>query len=108
MSLTKSILMAVLALLTAAVVIAGYIAVPANAGTPQRHAASEIAQSRINGHTIELVQNFVTPGKGARKKCNGQTTSECCAGISYCGCFYMPGSDNNHPTSCHSSPPSGN
>lgn len=49
-----------------------------------------------------------TPGKGARVQCNGKTTSECCSGIAFCGCLYAPGSDDNHPTSCHSSPPAGN
>jgi hypothetical protein len=47
-----------------------------------------------------------TPGKRAKVQCNGKTKTECCSGIDYCGCLYAPGSDNDHPTSCHSSPPS--
>lgn len=49
---------------------------------------------------------FKTNPRRTKKKCNGLSTSACCEGISYCGCLYMPGSsDDNHPTSCTSSPP---
>lgn len=38
---------------------------------------------------------------GAKKPCNGATTSTCCQGLSYCSCLYMPGSSSdNHPTAC--------
>ncbi len=45
-----------------------------------------------------------------KKKCNGQTTADCCKGLSYCTCLYMPGSsDDDHPTSCFKgTPPSRN
>ncbi len=50
--------------------------------------------------------NFKSKPKRKKIKCNGQTTSDCCSGLSYCSCLYMPGSsDNTHPTSCHSTPP---
>ncbi|MGH1417664.1 MAG: hypothetical protein ACRBCJ_02280 [Hyphomicrobiaceae bacterium] len=49
---------------------------------------------------------YTSKPKRKKIKCNGKTTSECCSGLSYCGCLYMPGSsDDNHPTSCHSNPP---
>lgn len=55
------------------------------------------------GHAIG---KLATPGGGAGKQCNGKTTSECCQGLSYCGCLYMPGSSSdNHPTSCHAGTP---
>ncbi|MBU1212422.1 MAG: hypothetical protein KJ587_14275 [Alphaproteobacteria bacterium] len=43
----------------------------------------------------------LTGSGGAKKPCNGSTTSECCKGLSYCSCLYMPGSSSdNHPTAC--------
>ena len=56
---------------------------------------------------VRVATKLKAPGKGAKKQCNGKTTTQCCEGISYCGCFYFPGSDATHPTSCKSSPPSG-
>jgi len=47
-----------------------------------------------------------TPGGGSKVACNGKTTSQCCEGISYCGCLYAPGSTKDRPTACYSSPPS--
>ncbi|MBU2582937.1 MAG: hypothetical protein KJ622_14600 [Alphaproteobacteria bacterium] len=44
---------------------------------------------------------YAAPGGRVRKPCNGQTTSDCCKGLSKCSCLYMPGSSsNNHPTAC--------
>lgn len=45
--------------------------------------------------------SFATPGQRVKKPCGGQTTSQCCKGLSKCSCLYMPGSSsNNHPTAC--------
>lgn len=50
-----------------------------------------------------------TPTRSSRKNCNGKTTSECCAGLSYCTCLYMPGnSSDNHPTACFKGTPPSN
>jgi hypothetical protein len=53
--------------------------------------------------TITLAANFKANTKESRKQCNGQTTSECCKGLTKCSCLYMPGSTTNHPTACFSS-----
>jgi hypothetical protein len=40
--------------------------------------------------------------------CNGNTSTECCKGISFCGCLYAPmpkKGDEDKPLSCNSSPP---
>ena len=43
--------------------------------------------------------------KGPRKQCNGSTTTECCAGLSYCSCLFMPGSTKDRPTACFPNDP---
>jgi hypothetical protein len=40
--------------------------------------------------------------------CNGKTKTECCKGISFCGCLYAPmpkKGDEDKPLSCNSSQP---
>ena len=44
------------------------------------------------------------PANQPRKECNGETTEECCAGISYCACTYCP-FGGTKPLVCISSPP---
>jgi hypothetical protein len=46
--------------------------------------------------------------KAAKVLCGGKTTSDCCKGISFCGCLYSPmpaKGDEDKPLSCDSSPP---
>jgi hypothetical protein len=50
------------------------------------------------------IQRLTAPGKGKRVDCNGKTATECCKGISYCGCMYPPLGGSN-PFACFSSPP---
>ena len=50
------------------------------------------------------IQHLTAPGKGKRVDCNGKTATECCKGISYCGCMYPPLGGAN-PFACFSSPP---
>ncbi len=48
--------------------------------------------------------------KAAKVLCGGKTTTECCKGISFCGCLYSPmpkKGDEDKPLSCDSSPPKG-
>jgi hypothetical protein len=48
---------------------------------------------------------LTTPGKGKKIACNGKTKTQCCEGISYCGCLASPMGDDDHPIACWSSPP---
>jgi hypothetical protein len=48
--------------------------------------------------------SFAQPQKRAKKDCNGQTTEECCRGISYCTCLYPP-TGGTKPLNCISNPP---
>jgi hypothetical protein len=95
------------ALLSAVVVMGGVALTPsANAETSQHTTRLGTIQMAKSPFT-PVNDKLKSPGKRAGKQCNGKTTTECCAGISYCGCFYFPGSsDATHPTSCKSSPPS--
>lgn len=75
----------------------------------QGHAGTSAPQQSAfqskNPAVVRIAGKLKTPGKRVRVLCEGKTTSECCSGIAFCGCLYAPGSDNNHPTSCTSSPP---
>ena len=42
---------------------------------------------------------LAAPVKGARVACNGKTSTQCCAGLSYCTCLYSPMGGAN-PTDC--------
>lgn len=96
-----------------AFVAAAFVAASVLLSAPAQAGASQDAMRQGTYQTVKspispVAAKLKTPGKGARKQCNGKTTSECCEGLSYCGCFYFPGSsDANHPTSCVSSPPKG-
>lgn len=82
-----------------------FLALPARADAPPA-TTSVVHQSRVSLDGYSVAGNLKTPGKRAKVQCNGKTTSECCSGLSFCGCLYMPGSSSdNHPTSCHSNPP---
>jgi hypothetical protein len=48
--------------------------------------------------------SFAQPQKSVKRDCNGQTTAECCRGISYCTCLYPP-TGGTKPLNCISSPP---
>lgn len=86
------------ALSAAAIMMAGIALAPAShAGTPQ--------YQTVKSPITPVAAKLKTPGKGARRDCNGQTTTQCCDGLSYCGCLYMPGSDDTHPTACFANPP---
>ena len=90
--------------LFAVALIAGGIALapPSNAGTPTRQGAYQTTKSPISPVAAKLKN----AGKGPRRDCNGKTTTQCCDGLAYCGCLYMPGkSDDTHPTSCFPNPP---
>jgi hypothetical protein len=73
--------------------------------------SSEAASFQSNGGYVQILkrgpQKYSTPGGGGVKiKCNGKTASQCCTGLSYCTCLYMPGlSSDDHPTSCHKGKP---
>jgi hypothetical protein len=93
------------ALFAAALVMGGITLAPSSyAGTP-RDTTQSFQTLKVPAPT-RVAEKLKTPGKRAGKQCNGKTTTECCAGLSYCGCFYFPGkSDDTHPTSCTSNPP---
>ncbi len=95
------------ALLAAGVVMIGVALAPAShAGTLEATAQQKTFQTLKAPASARVANKLRTPGPRAEKKCNGKTTTECCKGLSYCGCFYFPGSsDDTHPTSCKSNPP---
>jgi hypothetical protein len=49
-------------------------------------------------------KSLTQPQRRTKKDCNGQTTEECCRGISYCTCLYPP-TGGSKPLNCISSPP---
>ncbi len=89
-------------IVTALILAAGFLTLTFMS-TIHSEAASYKAKS---GHAKMLKRGpqkyAILGGGGVKLKCNGKTTSQCCTGLSYCGCLYMPGSSSdNHPTSCH-------
>lgn len=86
--------------LVAAAVVMGSFAVTSPSGAETLSATGQKAPGP------NAAGSFKASVKGKAKRCNGQTTTTCCAGLSYCTCLYAPGSsDSTHPTSCSSVPP---
>jgi len=82
--------------------------VAARADTPAPTGVATAFASPIQtaaGPTRSGAMDLKSPARRARKDCNGTTSSECCAGLSYCTCLYMPGSTDNHPTACFKGTP---
>lgn len=96
---------ALVTMLFAALMTVVFLATPSFAGGIDHRVAEGTFQSRTAPAAIELATTLKAPTKRVKVKCNGKTTTQCCSGLSYCSCLYMPGSsDDTHPTSCHSTP----
>jgi hypothetical protein len=95
------------ALFATAVVMAGVMLAPSSyAGTLDNATGKQTFQTLKGPTAMRVAGSLKTPGKRTKKLCNGKTTTECCKGLSYCGCYYLPGtSDDTHPTGCKSNPP---
>lgn len=93
------------ALFAAVFMIADVAFAPVSEAGPSQNGMRQGTYQTAKPPVTPVAAKLKTPGRGARKQCEGKTTTECCAGLSFCGCLYMPGSDDTHPTSCFSNPP---
>ncbi len=96
---TTTIITALFAALMTVVLLAS----PTYAGPLDSQDQTAVAQTQIAPAMMTLAAKFKAPTRRSRVKCNGQTTDDCCKGLSKCSCLYMPGSSStNHPTACFS------
>lgn len=97
---------ALITLLFAALMTVVFLATPSYAGPIDGLQSAGAMQTAVTLAPMTVAGRggpggFAAPGRNVRKPCNGQTTSQCCQGLSKCSCLYMPGSSsNNHPTAC--------
>ncbi|CAN1722982.1 putative Secreted protein [Hyphomicrobium sp. 1Nfss2.1] len=93
------------AFVATAFVAAGVLLAPSAQAGASQEATRQGTFQTLKPSVSPVAAKLKTPGKGLRRDCNGQTSDQCCEGLSFCGCLYMPGSDNTHPTACFSRPP---
>ena len=86
-------------------VLAGIALAPASYAAPQ-DAARKGTYQTMKSPVAPAAAKLKAKGNGPKRECDGKTTTQCCEGLAYCGCLYMPGkSDDTHPTSCFANPP---